>query len=141
MIAIASIFAGCTTTTNTPTPTPVPTAVPTQTPAQAKTFDESNNGQTVPVKKGDTVVIKLNENPTTGYMWNTTLTPGITSAAANGTYVQNQTPAGMVGVGGIRTWNLTITDNGTQTFRGVYMRSWEPVTGNETVFVMNFAAA
>jgi predicted secreted protein len=42
----------------------------------------------------------------------------------------------MVGVGGTRTWVILASGTGNQTFSATYLRSWEPVTGNETGYAL-----
>jgi inhibitor of cysteine peptidase len=43
----------------------------------------------------------------------------------------------MVGLGGTRTWIIIAKDPGNQKFSASYRRSWEPVTGNETAYIVN----
>ena len=37
----------------------------------------TNNGKTIPVALGDTIEVTLDENPSTGFGWNATTTPGL----------------------------------------------------------------
>jgi inhibitor of cysteine peptidase len=55
---------------------------------------------------------------------------------ASDTFVPSDTTGNLVGSGGTRIWEMNATGTGTQTIHAVYMRSWEPVTGNETAFSM-----
>ena len=141
LIAIAAIVAGCTTPTATPTPaptaTPVPTAVPGNDVVPAASFDETYNGHTVQAETGTTFNVSLSENPTTGYTWNWTLTPGL--ELVNDTYAANE--SGLIGAGGVHTWVLKMTGNDTQTFSAIEKRSWEPVIGNETTYSLNVTPA
>jgi inhibitor of cysteine peptidase len=80
------------------------------------------------------ITLKLKENPTTGYRWNLTVTPGL--VITNDTFIPSDTTGKLVGSGGTRIWEMGAAGTGTQTIHAVYMRSWEPVTGNETAFSM-----
>lgn len=41
-----------------------------------------------------------------------------------------------VGAGGSRIWDIKTTATGEQKINAAYMQSWEPVTGNETGFLL-----
>ena len=77
-------------------------------------------------------LIQLSENPTTGFSWNVTLSDGLT--LLNDRYVQDPTPEGMVGVGGIHEWYVEAVAAGNQTFDGIYKQPWEETVGNETTY-------
>ncbi len=140
LVAIAAIVAGCTNPTTVPTSTPTavasPTAVPGETTTPISSFGEADNGKIVQLATGTTFNVSLSENPTTGYSWNWTLTPGLelinTSFASNGS---------MPGAGGVRTWELKTNDSAAQTFNAVYKRPFEPTFGNETTYSLNITAA
>lgn len=83
----------------------------------------------------DTINIYLKENPTTGFQWNATVTPGL--RIENDTYVPDPVKPGVAGSGGMHYWLVRGIAKGNQTFDAVYMRSWEPVTGNESRYTMN----
>jgi predicted secreted protein/putative hemolysin len=102
---------------------------------QMVTFTEADNGSTHDIMKGTKFAVVLAENPTTGYQWNATLSPGLGIVSDN--YQADAHAEGMVGVGGTRTWIVLAKDSGAQEFSAVYGRSWEPVTGDETGFVLN----
>lgn len=111
-------------------PSPKPEASPAK---EGMIFaDERQNRATLSVRKGADITVKLKENPTTGYQWCLTLSPGL--ALVNDTYVRSDLSGRLMGAGGTRIWDLTASDTGTQTIHAVYRRSWEPVTGNETAF-------
>lgn len=95
---------------------------------------EAQNGSTVSVNAPANITLKLAENPTTGYSWNLTLTPGL--VLVNDTYMSSDKTGTLMGAGGTHTWEITAEKTGTQKIQGIYMRPWEPVTGNETTFVM-----
>jgi len=99
------------------------------------TFTEADNGKTGDITQNTRFAIELAENPTTGFMWNATLSPGLELQSSD--YRQSPAATGMVGVGGTRTWIIIAKDLGNQKFSASYRRSWEPVTGNETTYSVN----
>jgi len=110
----------------------------TTTPAEGKkmvTLTDTDNGKTEDIAQGTRFAVQLNENPTTGFQWNATVSSGLEIQSSD--YQQDKAAEGMVGAGGTRTWVIVAKDLGTQTFSAVYRRSWEPVNGNETVYRVN----
>jgi inhibitor of cysteine peptidase len=102
------------------------------------TFTESDNGATKDIAARSQFAIQLKENPTTGYSWNATASPGLTIISSD--YQENSHPEGMVGVGGLRTWILSAGDTGKYTFTASYNRPWEATTGNETGYSLTVNA-
>lgn len=102
-------------------------------------YNETANGTTVDVAKGDIVGISLRGNPTTGYSWNATLSPGLT--LLNDTYTVDPHSEGMVGVGGTYLWLVRADATGDQTFSTVYKRPWENATGTEETFSLTLKVA
>jgi inhibitor of cysteine peptidase len=112
-----------------------PGAITEQPAAEGKkmfTFTEADNGRSDNITQNTRFAVVLSENPTTGFMWNTTLSAGLELQSSD--YRQDEAPAGMVGVGGHRTWVIVAKDTGDQTFSALYRRPWENVTGNETTY-------
>jgi len=99
---------------------------------------EKQNNATVPVNQGNTVTLMLPENPTTGFQWNLTTTPGLT--ITGDIYVPSDRTGTLVGSGGTHTWEITVAGTGRQDISAVYKRSWEPATGNETMFRVTLIA-
>ncbi len=104
-------------------------------PSSSMAAFNGDNGKTIMVNQGSTVKVTLDENPTTGYSWNVTTTPGLT--AVDSKYVSSG--SGMVGAGGVHEWTIKATNKGTQQFSAVYKRPWEPVAGNETTYTLNIS--
>jgi predicted secreted protein/putative hemolysin len=111
------------------------TTIPTAEGKRMVTFTEADNGKTGDITQNTRFAIELAENPTTGFMWNATLSPGLEVQSSD--YRQRPAATGMMGVGGTRTWIIIAKDLGNQKFTAIYRRSWEPVTGNETTFSVN----
>jgi predicted secreted protein/putative hemolysin len=99
------------------------------------TLTDTDNGTTKDIAQNTRFAIQLRENPTTGFAWNATVSSGLEIQSSD--YQQDKVAEGMVGAGGNRTWVIAAKDTGTQTFSAVYKRSWEPLTGNETVYSAN----
>ncbi len=70
------------------------------------TFGAADNGKEISISEGTTFNIILDENPTTGYSWNTTVTSGL--RVENSEYVQGGN-SGMVGAGGTHEWTILAT--------------------------------
>jgi TolB protein len=102
--------------------------------ASQYTFGEAQNGQNVTVPEGNEVIVRLPENPTTGYSWNVTVSPGL--AVTGDRYEPNSTSGMLLGGGGIHTWSLVPEHPGIFTFSGIYMRPWENVTGTEERYTL-----
>jgi predicted secreted protein/putative hemolysin len=112
-------------------------AATTSVPAGKKmvTFTEADNGKSSDIAQGTRFAVQLAENPTTGFMWNATVSNGLVIQSSD--YTQDAASKGMTGAGGIRTWVIVAKDLGSQKFSATYLRSWEPVTGNETGYSVN----
>jgi len=96
------------------------------------TLTDADNGNSTDISQGTRFAVQLWENPTTGFVWNASVSPGLAIQSTD--YQQEKAPEGMVGVGGTRTWIIVANDPGTQKFSATYPRSWVPVTGNETSY-------
>lgn len=110
----------------------------TTTAAEGKkmvTFTEADNGKTSDTTQGTRFAVTLKENPTTGFAWNATVSPGLVIESS--IYTVDPDAHGRMGAGGNHTWVITGKDLGAQKFSATYLRSWEPVTGNETAYTVN----
>ena len=85
------------------------------------TANETVSNLSAPI--GETILISLKENPTTGYTWNVTNSSGLELIAD--TYEMEKVKEGIVGAGGVHSWILKTTEIGNQTFSGIYKHSWE----------------
>jgi predicted secreted protein len=91
------------------------------TAGNTRIFTETDNGMSIALTRGQVVKVRLNENPTTGYRWEPSVSSGI--QISDDTYTPS-TP-GRMGSGGVRTWTLIISGTGEQHFTADYKRSWE----------------
>jgi len=122
------------TTPGKPQPVQSPPSSPSGTPVQVGhlVVGEEQNKATLNMGLNNIITLKLNENPTTGYQWNISTNPGL--VVTSDSYLPS-TPQ-LTGSGGTRSWDMKAVQTGTQTIKATYMRSWEPLTGNETTFSM-----
>ena len=89
-------------------------------------LDDTNDGQTFFMTKEDEVVISLNSNATTGYMWEIAdINTQVISEKRKSDYlVQSQ----KLGAPGIQVFYFIATGAGYSDINFVYRRSWESDT-------------
>jgi|GEM_PF-2817034 len=95
-------------------------------------FTQNDSGGLTNAIRGDTLVITLEENPTTGYSWNLSASPGL--SLINESYEKNTDEEELVGAGGTHQWQFEVAEEEEQNISAVYKRPWEDITGNETQF-------
>lgn len=105
---------------------------PVVAPDQIKAYGINDNGSTVIVTKNESLIILLEENPTTGYRWNATHTDGLTIVGDD--YIPGN--SSLIGSGGVRVWMIKATGLGDQSFSAVYSRPWENCTPCDGQFGM-----
>jgi len=88
------------------------------------TISDADNGKTIDAARGDTIVLKLGENGTTGYAWTIDLSGGL--KAGGDRFAQDPNTEGVVGAGGTHTWTIMVDGSGTQTVMGTYARPFAP---------------
>jgi inhibitor of cysteine peptidase len=111
-------------------------AATTTTPVSVLTpaYNEKDNGQTISSARNSVVKVQLNENPTTGFSWNVTTSPGI--QVLSSAYVSSA--PGRFGAGGLHTWLLKMTGTGTQQFAGIYRQPWMPASDRDSKYILTF---
>lgn len=80
------------------------------------------------VIKGDNFIVRLDENPTTGFEWSIEVSDGL--VVLSDEYIPPQ-DEGLVGAGNVHVWEIRAVETGTQQVNGIYKRPWENVTGDE----------
>jgi inhibitor of cysteine peptidase len=113
LAALGAVLAGC--GSGEPAAASSPTTIRV-TPA-------ARTGTTVDARVGDTVVVSLEANVTTGYEW--TFTAGDSFTIQKSAYVPDPNPDQLVGKGGTQVVTLTVTKAGVSDLLGTYARSWE----------------
>ena len=89
--------------------------------AATVTVGPSANGSTRALRSGDTLVVRLPGNPTTGYRWTVTARPAALRPAGS-SYVAP--PKGRLGQGGTYVFRFTAR-GGAGKLRLAYARPWE----------------
>ena len=94
----------------------------------------SESGKQIELHPGDSLVVTLDSNPSTGFAWSIS---GVTDEAVIDK-VSNEfkgADTGMMGAGGQEVWTFEAGDKGTSTIEMKYSRSWE--TGIEPAATFN----
>ena len=104
--------------------------------SQFHRFTEKDNGTSAEISPGRLFIIRLREDPTTGYSWNASVSDGLEILSTY--YRVDEHPNGMIGVGGNRTWILSANNTRNQAFTAVLKQPWMPVTGNEPTYRLDF---
>ena len=111
-------------------------------PATPKTIEitpVAQTGTTVDAAVGDTIVVSLEANPTTGYTWK--LTGGDTIEVVSSKYVADPNPDGLSGSGGTQIVTLKVTKAGTSDLTGMYRQQWNsPSPSTQPDFSMTVQA-
>ena len=88
------------------------------------TLTDADNGRTVTVNAGETLVVKLGGNPSTGYTWEAKDLDAHMLQQVGEPGFESFSP-GLVGAGGTLTLTFKALKPGTTTLTLVYHRSWE----------------
>jgi inhibitor of cysteine peptidase len=84
----------------------------------------ADSGSQIEVQAGDTFVIELEGNPTTGYTWETLDLQGSLFEQVGETEFSSGN-SGLVGAGGMQTLTFRAVQAGSATLTLVYHRPWE----------------
>ena len=87
----------------------------------------------ITVNAGDTFVIQLEENPTTGYRWSVSISDEDIVKLDKDDYQQRPTDTGVVGAGGTRILTFKGLKQGTAVISLTYERSFEESSAVETL--------
>jgi len=82
-------------------------------------------GSTIDAALGDTIIVNLKANATTGFAW--TFTAGDTFEIVSSNYAADPNPPGTAGAGGKQIVTLKVTKIGSSDLRGTYRQPWSPV--------------
>jgi len=88
------------------------------------------------VPANDRVIVRLTENPTTGYEWNATVSKGLT--VIGDTYTAPDSD--LMGAAGYHEWILAPSTVDTYTFKAVSLRPWEGATLDDKTFSLAIVA-
>lgn len=104
--------------------------------ASTLTFTEQDSGTAVHVNPGDTIILTLVENPSTGFRWFMDASRGLILKSDE----YEPAGSGLIGAAGIRTWTYIVTVNGMLSLSGIYKQGWMPTTGDEKVFTLTLVS-
>ena len=91
--------------------------------AKEVNLDADDNGNQVELKTGQTLVISLEGNPTTGYTWQVAeLDEAVLRQVGE---MEFEPDTGNVGAGGLQTLRFETVNSGKTSLDLVYHRSWE----------------
>jgi len=99
----------------------------------AATLTEADNGKDIDVHVGDTIVLRLPENPTTGFRW---AFDDLDTGAVSAKEGDHTHSSEAVGSGGEMTWHLTPTAAGSTPIKLKLWRHWEGDTSTRKRFAV-----
>jgi inhibitor of cysteine peptidase len=85
-------------------------------------INQEQAGETIPVEVGDTLELKLAENPTTGYRWQVDKNTSDLLELQTSDYAPMGTG---LGAAGLRTFTFKVARPGTARLRLASIREWE----------------
>jgi predicted secreted protein len=102
--------------------------------AYAETIEanDKNNGNTIQLKVGDQINLKLESNISTGYSWNTSEKVDDKILVESSHEYSEGTQSGMVGVPGTDKWVFNAIGEGTAKLKYIYSQSWDTSTAVKT---------
>lgn len=83
----------------------------------------ADNGKTIAVAVGDTIVFEATENPSTGYVWAAEYDKAILEAQES-SFKSSATDPAIAGAPGVRTWPFTVKAAGKTDLALKNARSW-----------------
>jgi len=94
---------------------------------------DADNGKQITIQPGNVMTVALVSNPTTGYSWQVMrIDEAILLQKGDPEYKQSPGTEGLVGSGGVETFQFEAIGSGETTLTLGYMRVWESVPPIET---------
>lgn len=90
-----------------------------------------DNGSSHTIRKGQTLVVSLESNPTTGYSWQPVFDAQFLEQIGEAEF---DPESDLVGAGGMETFRFKALQPGTTTLTLNYLRPWEADSPPEEVF-------
>lgn len=105
--------------------------------AEEYKLTRNDNGKSFNIKTGDSIILFLNENPTTGFSWSEPEYNQKLLKLISNSYERSEVSSEILGAGGVRTIKFSAIDKGKVSVKLVYRRPWK---GGETAeeFTANF---
>ena len=89
-------------------------------------LDSSNDGGQKELARGQTLVVTLDSNRTTGYGWAVAdVDAAVLRQVGDSVFQSSNSNPNVVGAGGTETFRFEAASAGTTTLKLVYRRSWE----------------
>lgn len=98
------------------------------------TLDDAD--KTVAVVPGQTLEVKLDGNPSTGYTWTVASAPEFLKSEGEPTF-ESKAESGVVGASGTQTLKFSVTAGGEGELSLSYLRPWETGTAPAETFKVN----
>jgi inhibitor of cysteine peptidase len=89
------------------------------------TLVEKDAGKSVEVKRGQTVVVRLDSNRSTGYRWTLIEADSSVLTSTGAAVYEERAAGGPVGGSGTETWSFVVAKYGEQQLVFEYRRPWE----------------
>ncbi len=103
-------------------------------------LDASSNGGQKELALGQTVVVALDSNPTTGYSWVvSSVDQNILRQDGDSSYQSSNSNPGVMGAGGVQSFRFEAANPGTTTLTLVYRRPWETSVAPIKTFTVQVA--
>lgn len=100
-------------------------------------LNAANDGSQVQATRGQTLVVTLDSNPTTGYKWAVAdVDKKVLTQVGDSVYEASNANPKIVGAGGTETFRFQAADAGTTTLALFYRRSWETGVAPIKVFTV-----
>ena len=92
----------------------------------AVSLTKANNGQSIEVRQGDEIILRLPENPTTGYGWHIDRADGLSAEMSEYAMGSDQPdPNRRLGKGGAREFRFRAKEPGARRLDLKHWREWE----------------
>ena len=88
-----------------------------------RTLTQEDNGKTIEIKTGDSLVVNLDENPTTGYRWAVERGSEDLLNPSGSEFIQN--PDAKTGAGGTRVFTFQALKPGKTSLNIKHWRAWQ----------------
>lgn len=95
-------------------------------------FDESADGQSAELAAGDSFVISLHENPTTGYRWNLNAGGDKVCTLTSDDFEPGRLPGGE----GVHRWHFRAAQAGEVKIEFALRRGWTPAAKSAKSFTL-----
>lgn len=103
------------------------------TTASVITVTDQDNGKTIDLTKGTTLVVKLSSNASTGYSWSMQSNSPLLKLLKSD-YKEQKQPTQVVGAPGVQTFQLQATGLGNAAVQLEYRHPWEKNVAAAKVF-------